>query len=90
MSILEMNTISTAIKVDVEGAEGLVIDGLSGLLGSSGKPSDIFVEFHPTFLPVYGTSYEVLFQKIVNYGYKLQFSIPSSGQMLCHFRTIDK
>jgi len=44
----------TVIKMDVEGAEGLVLKGAADLLRSSSAPRLLFVEVHPQFLPRYG------------------------------------
>ena len=44
----------TVIKMDVEGAEGLVLKGAAGLLRSGSAPRLLFVEVHPQFLPRHG------------------------------------
>ena len=43
-------TAPTSVKIDVEGAEMLVLRGMSRLLSSKKKPKNIFIEVHQDFL----------------------------------------
>ncbi len=45
----------SVLKIDVEGAETLVIKGMLGLLKSDRPPRAIFIETHPEFLPLFGS-----------------------------------
>ena len=44
----------TVLKIDVEGAELLVLRGATALLASTSSPRLIFLEVHPQFLPSLG------------------------------------
>jgi FkbM family methyltransferase len=44
------------IKIDVEGAEAMVLNGMRKLLLSSDRPKFIFLEVHPSFLPSFDSS----------------------------------
>lgn len=60
----------TVIKIDVEGAEGLVLEGMRGYLNSWERPQHLFIEFHPRFLPRFGSSIEAVQAFIAQQGYK--------------------
>ncbi len=57
------------VKIDVEGAEGLVLAGMSSLLRSRGKPAHLFIELHPLFLPQFGFSKDMVLEQIEDIGY---------------------
>ena len=57
------------IKIDVEGAEGLVLEGMEGLLMSDSKPQHIFIEIHEQFLPQFGTSAQRVLRFIKELGF---------------------
>ncbi len=59
------------IKVDVEGAEMLVLCGARRLLagGFTKRPKAIFVEVHPQFLPQFNSSPEALRKFMLNHRY---------------------
>ena len=63
----------TILKIDIEGAEYLCLNGsqmlLSGKLGN--KPRLIFMELHPEFLPSFGTTWEVVHNFVLNQGYSI-------------------
>lgn len=61
----------TVLKIDVEGAELLVLRGGSRLLASTGAPRMIFLEVHPAFLAVFGASSEIVDHEMTQYGYKV-------------------
>ena len=75
------------IKIDVEGAEGMVLKGASNLLASAGRPQDLFIEFHPEFLPKFGTTYEDEYLRVIENGYSQVAYKERHGQVLCHFTT---
>jgi len=41
----------TVVKMDIEGAEILAIQGMKKLLSSQDAPRCLFIELHPDFLP---------------------------------------
>jgi FkbM family methyltransferase len=59
-----------AIKIDVEGAEYEVCEGLSGLMATT-PPRLIFLEVHPGPLRDFGRSVEDLRTLLTGYGYKI-------------------
>ncbi|HXM48387.1 MAG TPA: FkbM family methyltransferase [Pyrinomonadaceae bacterium] len=59
-----------AIKIDVEGAEYAVCEGLSGLMINT-PPRLIFVEVHPGLLGNFGRSVEDLYSLLTGYGYEI-------------------
>lgn len=67
---VERITPPTVLKIDVEGAEGLVFDGARGLLGSDRRPRLIFVEVHRAFLPHYGSEPDAVERALQAGGYR--------------------
>ncbi len=59
----------TAIKIDVEGAEALVLAGLASTL-ASGAVRLLCCEVHPELLPLFGTSAEAVEETIRSAGFK--------------------
>jgi FkbM family methyltransferase len=59
-----------AIKIDVEGAEFDVCEGLKGLMESA-PPRVIFLEVHPALLGNFGRSTEDLRSLLTGYGYEI-------------------
>ena len=57
------------IKIDVEGAETMVLNGMKRILGEV-KPS-LFVEVHPTKLPSYGSSVAEVVSILMDHGYEI-------------------
>jgi FkbM family methyltransferase len=60
-----------AIKIDVEGAEYAVCEGLSGLMAAT-PPRLIFLEVHPGPLSYFGRSVEDLRTLLTGYGYQIR------------------
>jgi FkbM family methyltransferase len=60
-----------AIKIDVEGAEYDVCDGLKGLM-TSAPPRLIALEVHPTLIGNFGRSVEDLRGLLTSYGYEIE------------------
>ena len=63
----------SVVKVDVEGAEGLVLEGASELIKSC-HPSFI-VEWHESYLKDFGTSFDQLLIFATKFSYRL-YSVP--------------
>jgi FkbM family methyltransferase len=57
----------TAIKLDVEGAEGLVLEGMRKLLNSDKRPKLLFLELHPLFLKEFGFEESDIYQMLIMY-----------------------
>src|SRR5262249_12337700 len=56
------------VKIDVEGAEGLVLDGMQGILRDD-RPA-LLVEHNDDALAAQDSSADTLFQRIVGLGYR--------------------
>jgi FkbM family methyltransferase len=59
----------TVIKLDVEGAETMVLKGGVNLLTSSHAPRSIYLEVHHSFLPDFGSSSEEVMALLRSWGY---------------------
>ncbi len=71
------------MKIDVEGAEMMVLNGLASL---PTLPRDIFLEIHPTFLPKFGSSADEVMEKLWEMGYTLPGGLPEDpAKQNCHF-----
>jgi FkbM family methyltransferase len=64
--------IPTVVKIDVEGAETMVLKGAKGLLsGAFGRPPRrLFIELHPEFLPSFQSSETEAVEILTSYGGK--------------------
>jgi FkbM family methyltransferase len=74
------------IKMDIEGAEMLALQGMRELLTSSHAPRLVFVEIHPSFLEKFGSSAgecQRLFEEI---GYVVEKSFVRSNQIQSMYR----
>ena len=70
----------TIIKLDIEGAEILALQGMKNLLASQNSPRFIFIEYHPDFLPDYGSSFEQCKALVESCGYKEIYSLQRANQ----------
>lgn len=69
----------SAVKIDVEGAECGVIQGMDSILSGEDRPGHLFVEVHPKFLPKFGSNTEELIESVVNHGYDAH-RVPVEGR----------
>lgn len=70
------------IKIDVEGAEQMIIEGMS----YKHRPRELFIEFHPKFLiESYDTTPSELWRKIISLDFTPQAIWLRSNNLLCHF-----
>lgn len=58
------------VKMDVEGAEGHVLEGMSGLIRRNPQMR-LFTEFNPSFLSASGTDPEAFIQSLIGNGFSL-------------------
>lgn len=72
------------IKIDAEGAEGIIIDGLKGVFDSEFKPKHLFIEFHPTMVEKFGTDLQQLVKDLLEYSYKPITLHRREQNYLCH------
>lgn len=79
--------IPTVVKIDVEGAEELVIRGMEETLKCNEAPSDLFVELHPEFLKKFGSNLNDVKKTLKNLGYRLEEDKywPRGQEIHCHF-----
>jgi FkbM family methyltransferase len=66
------------VKSDTQGAEGLILEGMTGLLEGRSDGPTIFMEFWPHALVGLGTDAGVLLNKLRSHGYKF-YEIHKSG-----------
>jgi FkbM family methyltransferase len=59
----------TKLKMDIEGAEVLALEGMSRLLKSVRAPREIFLEIHPVLLKEFGSSEEECRRLLVDHDY---------------------
>lgn len=85
--LINLGVIDTpnSVKIDVEGAEEMVLAGMNKLLMSSKKPKNIFIEVHKNFLPKFGSSSNEVLALLKTKGYKVKKSINRANQCLYHF-----
>lgn len=70
------------MKVDVEGAEELVIGGSSATLASEDlAPSWLFIELYDENLAAFGTSVDSVFARLLTYGYQ-PFVLSRGGRLI--------
>lgn len=63
--------IPTVMKIDIEGAELMALNGMLKLLKSSDRPRLIFMELHPEFLPSFGTSIDEVLKLVAGLDYNI-------------------
>ena len=79
----------TIIKLDVEGAEGVVLEGMRGLLASDARPRHLFVELHNSdFLREFGTDAISICSSVVEAGYEVVSARERVSEHLFHFAAI--
>jgi len=69
-SFIENRDVPTLIKMDIEGAEWIVLKGMKKLLESSEKLK-MFIEIHPEQIREYGGSAKEVFEMLGKYGFEL-------------------
>jgi hypothetical protein len=69
------------IKVDVEGAEILVLQGMKDLLESPQAPRILFCEFHPEYLRYFGSDQQECIDLIESAGYSESYRIDRFQQI---------
>jgi FkbM family methyltransferase len=75
------------IKIDTEGAEHLVLQGMRRLLKSEVRPEHIFIEIHQGYLPKFGSNASEVVALIEKAGYALHpgHFWKRRKELLCHF-----
>jgi len=73
------------VKIDIEGAEILALNGMSKLLASCRAPRAVFMEVHPVFLRDFGSSSEEVVDLMLSFGYRLDYRLDCHDQFHCIF-----
>lgn len=76
----------TIIKMDIEGAEVIALEGMKDLLSSSQAPRYLFIEIHPQFLPRLGSSEDECKRLIRSFGYVEESSVKRQNQTHSTYR----
>ncbi|KKP77995.1 MAG: FkbM family methyltransferase [Candidatus Moranbacteria bacterium GW2011_GWF2_35_39] len=58
------------LRMDIEGYEVMAFQGMQNLLNSK-SPFKIFMEFHPSYYPEWGWTFEKLLNYLESYGFKI-------------------
>jgi FkbM family methyltransferase len=61
------------IRMDVEGAEWLVINGMKEVLTNKDKHLLLFIEVHPQSIEEYGGSHETMLKLLLECGFKIKY-----------------
>jgi FkbM family methyltransferase len=77
--------IPNLVKIDIEGAEFIALQGMKSLLTSVNRPRIIFVAIHPEFLEAFGTSTNEILTYMDSCGYYAVEQIEREKQILCEF-----
>lgn len=83
--------VPSVLKIDIEGAEGLCLEGARGLLtGRFGSvPRLVFLELHPDFLPDFGSSVETVEELMSDAGYDETWRSRREDQVHVRYRHPD-
>lgn len=93
MVTVETNSLDSAIsaglpnpsimKIDIEGAEILALQGMSDLLSSEIAPRLVFIEIHPKFLGNFGSTSIDCMKLIEGAGYRQKQCVKRENQLHC-------
>lgn len=72
---------ASLIKMDIEGAEHLALQGMKGLLNSPHAPRAVFIEIHPVFLELFNSTSEDVFTLLHDCGYGCVYQCRRSDQI---------
>ncbi|MFZ2153277.1 MAG: FkbM family methyltransferase [Microgenomates group bacterium] len=72
-------------KIDVEGYEMHVLQGLAKTLNSPNRPTHIFLEIHPKFLKAFKVDKKEIYTFLTDRGYQINFQKIRDNEELCHF-----
>lgn len=73
----------TVVKIDIEGAEMMALQGMAKLLRSDKKPRALVLELHPLFLPAFDTDLTAIFQFLIENGYIIDKLASREDQVIC-------
>jgi FkbM family methyltransferase len=78
----------TLLKMDIEGAEVLALQGMTELLSSKNAPRAIFIEIHPELLGNFGSSSRECIELIETYGYKQKRCVERDAELHCIYKKV--
>lgn len=78
----------TIIKIDIEGAELIALNGMRTLLMSENRPRILFIEIHPEFLIQFNSNLDDFFDFFKDLKYKIVHKIDRHEQILCKLESI--
>lgn len=79
----------TIVKIDIEGAEMMALQGMKETLKSKQKPRILFIEIHPNFLPSFNTSSAEVKDLLADLDYKIVNYTERDEQILCKLELIN-
>jgi len=72
------NREADVIRMDLEGAEWLVIEGMKNILRGN-RPLILFIEIHPEHIRDYGGDAPAMLRRLIDNGFRLRYLVASSG-----------
>lgn len=76
----------TVVKIDIEGAEMMALQGMANLLRSNQKPRALVLELHPLFLPAFDTSLTAIFKFLIENDYQIAELASRDDQVICTWK----
>ncbi len=73
----------TVVKIDIEGAEMMALQGMSSLLRSDKKPRALVLELHPLYLPAFDTNLTDIFKFLIEHNYQIAELASREDQVIC-------
>lgn len=75
--------VPTVVKIDIEGAEMMALQGMAALLRSDNKPRALILELHPLFLPSFNTNVTAIFKFLIENDYQISVLASREDQIIC-------
>ncbi len=78
----------TVVKIDIEGAEMMALQGMSDLLRSDKKPRALVLELHPLYLPAFDTNLTAIFKFLIESNYQIAELASREDQVICTWTAV--
>ena len=82
--------IPDVVKIDIEGAEILALQGMQELLSSDAPPRTLFVEIHPDYLLGFDSSAEEVENLLKTFGYQQKYRVQRKNEVHCIYRKVTR